>query len=101
MHHFRHDVLTTGLCLNWCKKRLDKIDKKLYDELYEPYFDSRIKYPVDPDDFPGTQEFRKQYGGLVNRCINLYLKDEYNLTGYSEISFCSTNKEVEENGRCL
>lgn len=58
-----------------------------------------IKYPIDPDDFPGTREYRQEYGDLVNRCVNLYLKDVYNLTGYTEISFCSTNKEVEENGK--
>ncbi|XP_063698106.1 nose resistant to fluoxetine protein 6-like [Culicoides brevitarsis] len=98
-HHFRHDVLTSGLCINWCKKKLDKIrkmDPKLYDELYEPYFDSKIRFPINPDDFPGTPEYRKEFGDIMNRCVNMYLKEEYNLTGYTEISFCSTNKEKEE-----
>uniref|UniRef100_A0A336LLI2 CSON014430 protein n=1 Tax=Culicoides sonorensis TaxID=179676 RepID=A0A336LLI2_CULSO len=97
MHHFRHDILTTGICINWCRKKLAKLDEITYNELYEPYFDAHIKYPINPDDFEGTREYREMYGDDVNRCINLYLKDEYNLTGYSEINFCNTNKEVEEN----
>lgn len=44
--------------------------------------------------FNGTPEYRKLHGKLVNQCINLYLRENYNLTGYSEILYCTTNQET-------
>lgn len=44
--------------------------------------------------FNGTPEYREKYGRIVNQCINLYLRNNFNLSGYTEIIYCTTNKET-------
>lgn len=101
MHHFRHDILLTGLCLNSCIKKLDKLNEETYNAMYVEYFDANIKYNLNPNDFDGTLEYRKEYDDMVNRCINLYLSKEYDLMGYSTINFCTSNKETKKFGMFL
>lgn len=67
-----------------------------YDEFYLDDFPSnRTVYSTDPTLIGDTLYYREKYGRDVNKCINIGLKRQYGLMGYSIIDFCNSNKEVD------
>lgn len=57
------------------------------------YFNVTVKYSLTNETFRNVHHFHREYGTLVNQCQNLYLRENYNLTGFSQIVYCTTNKE--------
>lgn len=43
---------------------------------------------------PGMDEYKRNYGKLVNICLNYRLRQGYNLSSYSEIEHCMTPAEL-------
>lgn len=52
-------------------------------------------YGTDPTLIHDTLFYRAKYGMDVNKCINIELKRQYGLMGYSSIEFCNSNQDVE------
>lgn len=55
-----------------------------------------FQYTYDITVFNNASVFRKTYNRLANQCINLWLKENYNLTAYTTVQFCSDNHEAEK-----
>ena len=37
--HYRHDLVQSGICINWCKNKLKDLDDETLASLDEPLFD--------------------------------------------------------------
>lgn len=37
--HYRHDLVQSSICINWCLKKLEKLDNETLASLDEPLFD--------------------------------------------------------------
>lgn len=92
--HFRHDKLERGLCINLCKQHVEKLES----ESFEYQIDSSsINAKETNDEFNiyfNAYEDRKKYDELVNKCINIELIAQFNLSGFSSIEYCITKNGV-------
>jgi len=93
--HFAHDQINTGFCVELCEKKIGKLSPQEQEALYVPEFPWREKYIYDDSNFENVTENRKNHGKLLNQCFNLWLRENYNLTGYSVIQFCTDTLESE------
>uniref|UniRef100_A0A336LPF5 CSON008452 protein n=1 Tax=Culicoides sonorensis TaxID=179676 RepID=A0A336LPF5_CULSO len=94
--HYRHDMLTTGLCLTRCELELKALNASILESLEaENDFQINYKYTLDSRLFKDIELYNAQYGELINKCLNLYLM-KYNLKGYSTPILCETNKQMNE-----
>lgn len=41
-------------------------------------------------DYPNVSEYRSMYDELINKCVNVDIKDNFNLSAFSSIEYCIT-----------
>uniref|UniRef100_A0A336LZH1 CSON009110 protein n=1 Tax=Culicoides sonorensis TaxID=179676 RepID=A0A336LZH1_CULSO len=93
-HFYRHDTVTRGICINSCEQQLNgNLQAKKAYQLPKFDIDSAIYHP-GIEMHAHTPQHRIQYKQVINECVNQELINEYGLTSYSEIEYCST-KETE------
>ncbi|XP_063702384.1 uncharacterized protein LOC134832329 [Culicoides brevitarsis] len=93
--HFRHDIFYNGICVNWCRQKLEKHDGDTND-LYERAFEVDHEYYNQIFANQSFNAMRYKYDDLINKCVNLYLKTKYGLRGYSTVVSCSSNRENDD-----
>lgn len=49
--------------------------------------------------FPNASEDREKFNRIVNQCINVELKELYELEGYSSIEYCTQNEAIVKLGK--
>uniref|UniRef100_A0A1Q3FMG8 Acyltransferase 3 domain-containing protein n=2 Tax=Culex tarsalis TaxID=7177 RepID=A0A1Q3FMG8_CULTA len=90
-YQYQHDVLTRGVCVEACQKLVENLrDQQRVQQFQQPKFDVDFKYIINDWLLPNIQQFRDQYGDLLNICQNYRMQSEYNLTVFSEIEHCTT-----------
>lgn len=92
---YRHDLLTRGICLSRCEKELQQLDSETLASLNIEKFEYNNWPPAQwpSQTFRNDDVFRKKFGKIINICMNRRLKNEYNLTGYTDIEYCDTNRD--------
>ncbi|XP_063697615.1 uncharacterized protein LOC134828568 [Culicoides brevitarsis] len=93
--HFAHDVLFSGQCLSECQKMLSELSEDEREELYVDAFPHTRKFTYDITAYKNGTLYRKMYDKIFNQCENLWLRKNWNLTGYSTVLWCTTNQEFD------
>uniref|UniRef100_A0A336LJU7 CSON009735 protein n=1 Tax=Culicoides sonorensis TaxID=179676 RepID=A0A336LJU7_CULSO len=95
--HYRHDFVHSAICLKECEEQLSNLSESERDDLFVEEFPwiTGQKWYDDGTKFQNTTVYRELYGRKMNQCVNLWLKENYNLTGTSMIYFCNTNRDAE------
>lgn len=57
------------------------------------YFDVKQKYWLTNDTFKGVNYYHRTYATIINQCNNLYYRENYNLSSYSTIIYCTTEQD--------
>lgn len=83
------------ICVNLCIEKLTKLGVSLNDDQFylEKFYSDGI-LGLEAEVINGTNYYRETYGKIINKCININLWEKYGLEGYTEINFCSNNKET-------
>lgn len=55
-----------------------------------------FQFTLPAEYFRNTLEYRMEYDKLINQCVNLELRDQFKLQGYSTIEYCVSNVSKEE-----
>lgn len=97
--HYRHDHLVIGVCINRCKKLLQKFDKSTQREYFSPTPRNFPEFKDDPFIFRHGVEDDFEFGKIVNECINYRLKKSHQLEAYSRIQSCDVKERVEKIGK--
>lgn len=97
--HYRHDHLVFGVCINRCKKLLQRFDKLTQQEYFSPTPENFTEFKLDPSIFRHGIEDDFEFGMIVNECINYELKKKHQLEAYSRIQNCEVNERVEDFGK--
>uniref|UniRef100_A0A1S4GUU3 Acyl_transf_3 domain-containing protein n=1 Tax=Anopheles gambiae TaxID=7165 RepID=A0A1S4GUU3_ANOGA len=92
--HFRHDHLDRGFCIERCRQLVQSLDGQTADALYVGKFDIPFPYIINADAFNNVSGDRERYGRLINICQNYALRQQYNLSGYTEIEYCTGPKRT-------
>ncbi|XP_035910418.1 nose resistant to fluoxetine protein 6-like [Anopheles stephensi] len=90
--HFRHDHLDRGFCIERCRQLVQSLDVNVAEELFVDKFPISFPYIMHADVFNNVSNDRARYGRLINICQNHALRQRYNLTGYTEIEYCTGPK---------
>ncbi|XP_063709178.1 uncharacterized protein LOC134837721 [Culicoides brevitarsis] len=95
--HFRHDFVHSGICLRTCERQLAGLTDLERDALFVEEFPWKTgqKWYDNSTFFKNRTSHREAYGRQMNQCVNLWLKQNYNLSGSSIIHFCNTNRDTE------
>ncbi|XP_053686959.1 nose resistant to fluoxetine protein 6-like [Sabethes cyaneus] len=91
---YQHNVLDRGFCLKTCTELVEGLtddQRRLYDQRR---IDVEPPYIYNATYIPGMDEYKRNYGKLVNICLNYRLRQGYNLSSYSEIEHCMTPAEL-------
>uniref|UniRef100_A0A336KT86 CSON015541 protein n=1 Tax=Culicoides sonorensis TaxID=179676 RepID=A0A336KT86_CULSO len=91
--NYRHDIVRSGLCISRCEEELKNLDESYLESLKGDYFDVNYQYSLKNGTFKDVELYRNEYGTLVDQCLNNYLRNEYNLSSFSQIIYCTTNQE--------
>lgn len=97
---FRHDRLSRGICMDWCKEHMKSLD---YDTRMSYYIDSFYNDTAvyqDPNFHTRALVDRARYYRFATECVNYELKNNYGLMAQSQIRYCITNRDRinEKNG---
>uniref|UniRef100_A0A182PVM7 Acyltransferase 3 domain-containing protein n=1 Tax=Anopheles epiroticus TaxID=199890 RepID=A0A182PVM7_9DIPT len=92
---FRHDRLQRGLCMNRCHQLLTRFDPRTQMKYFHSRFNATDSQRItfDPNTFRGALDWRNRYRRLANQCVNYELKRQYSLMAYTEVEYCTTNRE--------
>ncbi|XP_053686956.1 nose resistant to fluoxetine protein 6-like [Sabethes cyaneus] len=92
---FRHDRLQRGICMNWCKKLMDRYDRMTQMKYYLDTFNETSEITFDANTFRQALDWRIKYRKLANQCVNFELKRQYSIMGHSTVEYCVTNREYD------
>uniref|UniRef100_A0A1A9WWJ6 Acyltransferase 3 domain-containing protein n=1 Tax=Glossina brevipalpis TaxID=37001 RepID=A0A1A9WWJ6_9MUSC len=96
-HHFRHDRLHFGVCVENCKILLESLtayeQQQLYDKRIEKNEITEYQAEVFKDEI-SEQNFDFQQ--LLGKCLNYRFKAEYNLTLKTNINYCDSNGKTKK-----
>lgn len=84
--HFRHDKLQRGICVKSCLKLIEELTTDDYFNIDE--FPMDVKLTFDFVKYRFVNDDRVQFNKVLNICMNKYLADNYNLSGFSKIEYC-------------
>lgn len=90
-HFFRHDRIDRGICMNDCIEKLSKLNMSSRNEYYIPKFTDALDIFNDLTLYTNAKVNREQYNEFATMCVNLELKNRYNLLAQTEILICETN----------
>uniref|UniRef100_A0A336LWS6 CSON006904 protein n=1 Tax=Culicoides sonorensis TaxID=179676 RepID=A0A336LWS6_CULSO len=95
--HFAHDIIGNGICLWECENELSSLTKEKRESLYVEEFPWRENrsFTYDITAYENSKLYNQKYGKTLNQCENLWLRKNYNLSGYTLINWCTTNKEYD------
>lgn len=85
--HFRHDKLQRGVCVEKCLKLIEELDSE-GDHFSTDEFPMDVKLTFDFVQYRFVNDDRLQFNRILNICMNKYLADNYNLSGFSKIEYC-------------
>ena len=88
-----------GICVNWCKKLMNKYDYLTQLEYFQQSFDNMLSVPLNPYVYHEGVQNRFEYNNIINQCINLKLKREFSLMAHSEVQYCDVKGESKEIGK--
>lgn len=96
--NYRHEILERGICLRGCQEYIEQLDNTTKEGLLQESFpiDFKLTYPADY--YQNALLYRNIYNDLLNMCVNLELREIYNLSGYSEIEYCVSSDDPDEIG---
>ena len=97
-HHYRHDRLVRGICINWCKKTMKHFDHRNQLMYTLDRFTDDEEISLDPNTFTRGLVDRIKYEKWATMCVNYELKRNYGLMAQSDIQYCSTNQDHYETG---
>uniref|UniRef100_A0A336LVC1 CSON002115 protein n=1 Tax=Culicoides sonorensis TaxID=179676 RepID=A0A336LVC1_CULSO len=90
--HFRHDVIMRGICIESCMKKISQLSAEEIQRYDSTDFNDE-DFTYDPVNFKNTLKYRRELQKSVNLCVNMQLKDQFNLTGYSTINHCDAEDD--------
>ncbi|XP_053676557.1 nose resistant to fluoxetine protein 6-like [Anopheles nili] len=87
-----HAHLDRGFCVRDCERRLREVAGRLNDSgLLVPKFETGFRYTFLPGTFRDTDEYRRNYSELLERCVNVELTEEFGLKAQTAIEYCDSN----------
>lgn len=96
-HHYRHDHITRGICMNWCRKKMMHFDHDTRMQYYMATYNEDLD-KLDPNIFRNALVRRAHNHKLANMCVNFELKRQYALMGESSIEYCISSRDEMEIG---
>lgn len=57
-------------------------------------FLSYLQVKIDPRTFKNAIAQRAKYDKTINQCVNVDLKETYDLMGYAQLEYCLTSEDV-------
>lgn len=90
---FRHDRLTRGICMDWCRAKMKKMSSRTRQSYYLDSFLNETDIYKDPNFHSHALIDRGRYYRYATECVNYELKNEYGLMAQSQIRYCVTNKD--------
>jgi hypothetical protein len=95
---YRHDHLVYGVCINRCRKLLEKLGKYSKEELlmFKPENFSIIS--IDATSFYYSMEDEIEFGSELSACINYELKENFQLEANSVLNYCDIKGRTLEIG---
>lgn len=90
---FRHDRLTRGICMDWCRKKMKLFSSRTRMSYYIDSFLNDTSIYRDPNFHTHALIDRGHYYRYAAECVNYELKNQYGLVAQSQIRYCVTNKE--------
>ncbi|XP_055315466.1 nose resistant to fluoxetine protein 6-like [Sitodiplosis mosellana] len=91
---YRHDRLTRGICMDWCKKQMNYFDYDTRKTYYIDNFYNDTDIYKDPNFHTRALVDRARYYQYATECVNYELKKQYGLMAQSQIRYCITNKDT-------
>lgn len=91
---YRHDRLTRGICMDWCKKKMNHFDYDTRKSYYIENFYNDTDIYMDPNFHTRALVDRARYYQYATECVNYELVKEYGLMAQSQIRYCITNKDT-------
>lgn len=85
--------------MNWCEKIMEKYDYETQMKYYLKPFNESSEITFDPNTFREALDWRIKFKRLANQCVNLELKRQYSIMGYSAVEYCVSNQEHDPLGR--
>ncbi|EDW02479.1 GH19863 [Drosophila grimshawi] len=92
-HHFRHDHLFVGVCLERCKQALHTLSKFQIQQLYEGKVADEELSSYYTKVHKRTSDERLLYDHLINSCLNRQLGNRFQLRLRSSIEYCERADE--------
>lgn len=93
---FRHDRLTRGICMDWCRKRMKTFSTRTRMSYYIDNFENDTSIYQDPNTHTHALIDRGRYYRYATQCVNYELKNQYGLVAQSQIRYCVTNKDTDQ-----
>ncbi|XP_031617702.1 nose resistant to fluoxetine protein 6-like [Contarinia nasturtii] len=90
---YRHDRLSRGICMNWCKKQMNYFDYDTRKSYYIENFYNDTEIYKDPNFHTRALADRARYYQYATECVNYELRKQYGLMAQSQIRYCITNKD--------
>lgn len=90
---YRHDRLSRGICMDWCKKQMKHFDYDTRMSYYINNFYNDSSIYMDPNFHTRALVDRARYYRYATQCVNYELKNKYDLMAESQIRYCITNQD--------
>lgn len=90
---YRHDRLSRGICMDWCRKQMNYFDYDTRKSYYLENFYNDTDVYKDPNFHTNALVDRARYYRYATECVNYELKKQYGLVAQSQIRYCITNKD--------
>lgn len=90
---YRHDRLSRGICMDWCRNQMKKFDYDTRMSYYLANFLNESSIYMDPNFHTRALVDRARYHRYATQCVNYELKNKYGLMAESQIRYCITNKD--------
>lgn len=90
---FRHDRLSRGICMDWCRKKMKTFSTRTRNTYYIDSFLNDTSIYRDPNFHTHALIDRGHYYRYATECVNYELKNQYGLVAQSQIRYCVTNKD--------
>ncbi|XP_050093927.1 nose resistant to fluoxetine protein 6-like [Anopheles aquasalis] len=88
--NLNHAHLDRGLCLRDCEQRLLASGGHNDTRLLVPKLATDFRYTFLPGAFRDTDEYRRNYSELMEKCVNAELLSDYGLKAQTEIEYCDS-----------
>lgn len=76
---FRHDRLTRGICMDWCRKKMKSFSTRTRMSYYIDNFENDTTIYQDPNTHIRALVDRGHYYRYATQCVNYELKNQYGL----------------------